>query len=97
MYDCSRKNVLSLFNFLKLCVIIQNLDHVEHMESERTPKWLLNSELFGVHSSGRPRKRWLQDVKDGQRQMRTGKWKEKAQEQNTWWLIVKETKAHQRL
>jgi hypothetical protein len=27
--------------------------------------------------------------------MRIGKWKEKAQERNTWQLIVKEAKAHQ--
>jgi hypothetical protein len=65
------------------------LGHVEHTESERTPKCLLNGELFGVRRKGRPRKRWLQDVKDDRRRMRIGKWKEKAQEQNTWRLIVK--------
>jgi hypothetical protein len=40
------------------------LGHVERMESQRTPKCLLNGELFGVRRRGRPRKRWLQDVKD---------------------------------
>jgi hypothetical protein len=34
------------------------------MESEKTPKYLLNAELVGVLRRGRPRKRWLQDVKD---------------------------------
>jgi hypothetical protein len=29
------------------------LGHVERMESERTPKCLLNGELFGVHIRGR--------------------------------------------
>jgi hypothetical protein len=48
------------------------------MESERTPKCLLNGELFGVRRRGRPRKRWPQDVKDDLRRMRIGKWKEKA-------------------
>jgi hypothetical protein len=67
------------------------------MDSERTPKCLLNGELFGVRRRGRPRKRWLQDVKDDLRRMRIGKWKEKAQERNTWRLIVKEAKAHQGL
>jgi hypothetical protein len=66
------------------------------MESEWTPKCLLNGELFGVRRRERPRKRWLQDVKDGLRWMRIGKWKEKAQERNTW-LIVKDAKAHQGL
>jgi hypothetical protein len=47
--------------------------HVECMESERTPKCLLNGELFGVHRRGRPRKRRLQDVKDDLRQMRIDK------------------------
>jgi hypothetical protein len=40
------------------------LSHVELMRSERTPKCLLNGELFGVRRRGRPRKRWLQDAKD---------------------------------
>jgi hypothetical protein len=71
------------------------LGHVERMESERTPKCLLNGEHFGVRRRGRPRKRWLQDVKDDLRRRRIGKWKEKAQERNTWRLIVKEVKAHQ--
>jgi hypothetical protein len=31
------------------------------------------------------------------RRIRIGKWKEKAQERNTWRLIVKEAKAHQGL
>jgi hypothetical protein len=48
------------------------------MESERTPKCLLNGELFEVRRRRRPRKRWLQDVKDDLRRMRIGKWKEKA-------------------
>jgi hypothetical protein len=73
------------------------LGHVERMESERTPKCLLNGELFGVCRSGSPRKRWLQDANDDLRQMSIGKWKEKAQERNTWRLIVKEAKAHQGL
>jgi hypothetical protein len=40
------------------------LGHVGHMVSERTPKCLLNGELFGVCRRGRPRKRCFQDVKD---------------------------------
>jgi hypothetical protein len=42
------------------------------------PKCLSNGERFGVRRRGRPRKRWLQDVKDDLRRMRIGKWKEKA-------------------
>jgi hypothetical protein len=54
------------------------LGHVEGMESERTPKCLLSGEFFGDRRRGRPRKRWLQDVKDNLRRMRIGKWKEKS-------------------
>jgi hypothetical protein len=71
------------------------LGHVEHIESKRAPKCLLNDELFGVRKRGRPRKRWLQDVKDDRRRMRIGKWKEKALKRNKWGLIVREAKAHQ--
>jgi hypothetical protein len=49
--------------------------------------------FFGFRRRGRPRKRWLQDVRDHLRRMRIGKWKEKAQERNTWPLIVKKPKA----
>jgi hypothetical protein len=52
----------------------------------------LNGEFFG-----RPRKRWFQEVKNDLREVRTGKWKEKAQEGDTWQPVVKETKAHQGL
>jgi hypothetical protein len=45
-------------------VRLSQLGHVVCMESERSPKCLLNSELFGVHRRGRTRKRWFQDVKD---------------------------------
>jgi hypothetical protein len=65
------------------------------MESDRTPKCLLNGELFGVRRRVRPRKRWFRDVKDGLRRMRVGKWKEKAQRRYTWRLTVKEAKDHQ--
>jgi hypothetical protein len=40
------------------------LCHLERMDSERTPKYLLNGELFGVCGRGRPRKMWVQDLKD---------------------------------
>jgi hypothetical protein len=71
------------------------LGHVEHTVSERTPKCLLNSELFGVRRRGSPRKRWFQDVKYELRRIMIGKWKEKVQERNTHRLNVKEAKAHQ--
>jgi hypothetical protein len=76
--------------------LLQGDGHVKRMESERAPKCLLHGELFRVRRRGRPRKRWLQDVMDGLRQM-IGKWIEKAQERNTRQLLVKETKAHQGL
>jgi hypothetical protein len=42
---------------------------------ERTSKYLLNGEPFGIRRRGRPRKRWLQDVKDELRRVRIGNWK----------------------
>jgi hypothetical protein len=58
------------------------LAHVERIESERTPKYLLNGELFGVRRRGRPRKRWPQDVKDDLRRMRIGKWEHRNEMKN---------------
>jgi hypothetical protein len=40
------------------------LGHVESMKSERTPKFLLNGDIFGIRRRGRPRKWWFQDVKN---------------------------------
>jgi hypothetical protein len=65
------------------------------MESRTTPKCLFN-ELFGVRRRGRPRKKWFQDLKDDLKRMRIGKWKRKAQEQNTWRLTVEEADASPR-
>jgi hypothetical protein len=73
------------------------LGHVERMESERALICLLNGELLGVRRRGRPRKMWFRDVKNDLRRIRIDKWKEKAQEQNPWRLIVKEAKARQKL
>jgi hypothetical protein len=70
---------------------------MERMDSERTPKRLLNGELFGVLRRARPRKRWFQDVKDDIRRLKIGKWKEKAQERNAWLVIVKAARAHEGL
>jgi hypothetical protein len=51
-----------LFEFLK-----GKLSGMWSIWCERTPKCLLNDELSGVHKRGRPRKRWLQDVKNNLR------------------------------
>ena len=48
-------------------------------------------------SRGRPKRRWIQDVEQNLKKIKLRRWKELAQQINTWKKIVKKAKAHQEL
>jgi hypothetical protein len=60
VYSKDRKDTARHANSLRLSW----LGHVDRMESERTPKCLLNGEILEVRRRGKPRKRWLQNIKE---------------------------------
>jgi hypothetical protein len=60
------------------------------MDEERMSRKLLHGKMEGRRRRGRPRMRWLQDM----RVMQVGRWWEKVQSKEEWRCIVREAKAH---
>ena len=62
------EDIVGLIN----CMRISWLGHVLLVEDDRIPKVILRGTLNGQRRLGRPRRRWVQDVKDDLRRMGTG-------------------------
>jgi hypothetical protein len=60
------------------------------MNEERMSRKLLHGKMEGRRRCGRPRKRWLQDM----RVMWVGRWWEKVQSEEECRRTVREAKAH---
>jgi len=52
------------------------LDHLERMEEDRMPKRILTQELKGTRRSGRPRKRWKEEVERDLQVLGVRRWRE---------------------
>ena len=61
------------------------------------PKRLMKGEIIGPKKTGRPRRRWIQDVEQDLKKMKIMKWKELVQQRDIWKEVVKEAKARQGL
>jgi hypothetical protein len=48
----------------------------------------------GRRRNGRPRMRWLDDIKSDLKKMKVKGWKEKMRNREQWRLVVEEAKAH---
>jgi hypothetical protein len=70
------------------------LGHVLRMGEDRLPKRILWEKIFSSRRKGRPKLRWLDDVKKDLHIMRVTKWEEKARNRKEWRQIVEEAKAH---
>jgi hypothetical protein len=70
------------------------LGHVVRMGEDRLPKRILQEKIFSSRRRGRPKLRWLDDVKKDLHIMRVAKWEEKARNGEEWRQIVEEAKAH---
>jgi hypothetical protein len=56
------------------------LGHVVIMEENRTVKRVFEGNLSGKRKTGRPRKRWLDDIEENLRLMKVKRWRKKATE-----------------
>jgi hypothetical protein len=74
---------------------IRWLGHVERMEDNAMLKGMLKGRLYSKRRKGRPRMRWLDDVKSDLMKMKGRK--EKMRDREQWSLLVEEAKAHQGL
>ncbi|PNF22196.1 hypothetical protein B7P43_G04932, partial [Cryptotermes secundus] len=64
---------------------IKWMGHVKRMEDNAMPKRMLEGRLYSKTRKGRPRIRWLDNVKNDLKKMRN---------REQWRLIVKEAKVH---
>jgi hypothetical protein len=62
------------------------------MEDARLPKMVFNAKPEGRHGVGRPRQRWLDDVKADIKVLGVKRWRIKAQDRKEWLEILGEAK-----
>jgi hypothetical protein len=63
------------------------------MEDDRMPTRMLNNKMESNRGRGRPRKTWMQDVREDLETMQIG-WRQKVLRREEWRRIVEEAKAH---
>ena len=68
------------------------LGHVERMIEERAVKRLYQNTPEGSRSVGRPRLRWMDDVREDLRRMGVTNWRIRAHRGDDWKIVVKEAK-----
>jgi len=71
------------------------LGHVEKMSEERVVKRLYQNTPEGSRSVGRPRLRWMEDVREDLRRMGVTNWKIRAHRRDDRKMVVKEAKVLQ--
>jgi hypothetical protein len=90
------ENILENENIVRFIKIhrLRWLGHVIRMGEDRLPKRILQEKIFSSRRRGRPKLRWLDDVKKDLHIMKVIKWEEKARNREEWRRIVEEAKAH---
>jgi len=63
------------------------------MEEDRMPKKIFTQELEGTRRSGRPRKRWKEEV-EREQVLGVIRWREVVTDMRKWKYIVRQAKAH---
>jgi len=71
--------------------------HVIRMDTIRTVKKLAEWESCSSRQVGRPRLRWLEQVKEDLKEMNVRNWREKCKDRGLWNEIIKQAKTHQGL
>jgi hypothetical protein len=69
------------------------LGHVVRMEEDRMVKRIFERHPGGRRKTGKPRKRWLDDVEEDLRLMKVKRWRISATESTVWERIIREAKA----
>jgi transcription termination factor 2 len=69
------------------------LGHIIRMDETRCVKKIFEGKLDGRRGRGRPRLRWINDVKDDLMKLGVKRWKTKTLDRVEWASIVREAKA----
>jgi hypothetical protein len=69
------------------------LGHVIRMNETRSVKKIFEGKLEGRRGKGRPRLRWINNVKDDLRKLGVKRWRTKALDREEWASIIGEAKA----
>ena len=70
------------------------LGHVMQMQGKRIPKRVLEWKPTGRRNRGRPRKRWIVDIKEDIQIMRIREWRKLCKEREEWKKITEKAKTH---
>ena len=70
------------------------LSHLERMEEVRMPRKMFTQELEGTRRSGRPRKRWKEEVERYLQVLGVRRWRELVADRKKWKDIVRQAKAY---
>jgi len=70
------------------------LGHLERMEEDRMPKKIFTQELEGTRRSGRPRRRWKEEVERDLEVLGVRRWRELVTDRKNWKDIFRQAKAH---
>jgi hypothetical protein len=63
------------------------------MDDERTHKKILEWKPMGTRIRGRPRKRWIVDIKEDMQTMVIIRWRNQCKEREEWKIITKKPKS----
>ncbi|KAJ4429692.1 hypothetical protein ANN_21893 [Periplaneta americana] len=86
------RHIWNHLHFRRL-IRFSRLRHLERMPEGRLPKRALYGHPGGLRKRGRPRLRWLQDVEDDLRRVGCKRWRQRAQDRDEWFLLIKEAQA----
>jgi hypothetical protein len=70
------------------------LGHVMRMDEKRTPKRISEWKPIGRRSTGRPRKRWIENIEDDIQIMGIKGWRKLCKEREEWKRITEKAKTH---
>jgi hypothetical protein len=70
------------------------VSHVMQMDKKRTPKRILEWKPTGRRIRGRPRKRWIEDIKADIQIMGIRGWRKLCKEREEWKRIAEKAKTH---
>jgi hypothetical protein len=68
--------------------------HVMQMEGKRIPKRVLEWITIDTINSGRPRKRWIEDIEEDIQIIGMRGWRKVCKERTEWKKITEKTKIH---